>query len=186
MRVADRRRLDRLGHERPAAPAQHGVLEEAPGGAGRVAPRDLGADAGEEPLELRHGMQLDRGRLVRDDAPHQLRPAGGQLERQQRPVGAADEVDRTAAQRLDHRGEVVLVAPAGRRLGPAPALAVPAAIVGVDAEPPRERPDEQTPGGVPGPRAVDEEERLAVATGGAMKRSASSMRRRVAVASMER
>lgn len=130
-------------------------------GARRVAGRDLGGHARAEALQLRGGMELDRGRLMGDDAAHELRPAAGQLERQQGAIGGAHEVDRAAGERLDHADEVVLVAPAGRRLLAARAGAVPAAVVGVDREPLGQRPRPQAPGGLPRPRAVHQQERLA-------------------------
>ena len=83
--IADRRRLHRLGTSaQPPGPStasskkRRAALDGLPAAIWAPTPA-------KSPRAL-HGMQLDRGRLVRDDAPHQLRPAAGQPERQQRPV----------------------------------------------------------------------------------------------------
>ena len=93
-----------------------------------------------------------------DDAVHEVGAAGGEAEGDRRAVGVADEVDRGQVERLDERGEVVLVL-AARALGGWPfAAGVTAAVVDEHAVSFGQHRGDELPAEMVGPAAVDQDE----------------------------
>ena len=82
-------------------PAAHVGLVDGPGGGQRV---------------LAVGQDRRDRRLVRDERPDVLRVLGHQRQRVHRAAAAGEQVDRSAAERLDDPMQVVRVL-IGRRLG---------------------------------------------------------------------
>ena len=84
-----------------------------------VAGCNLVLDRGDERLELGLGSDIEqRAADARYDAAHEVGPAAG--ERRARSISPYDVPTRCtgpSAERLDQRGEVVLVLAAGRRAG---------------------------------------------------------------------
>ena len=85
-------RRSALGKPFPRAGPEHGLLEEAPGAAGDVPVRELVLDARQQRLHDRIPDEAEQGRLMGEDAAHQLRPADGEGQGDRRAVGRPDEV----------------------------------------------------------------------------------------------
>ena len=158
----------RLGQQLPGTRAERDLLDEPLSRAARVPalhPRADGPDRGLHGCELRpdHGIVRGHGdqrRLVRDQAPDQLRAARGKADGDRGAEGGARHVHRRAAETLDQGGEIVFLIPS-RSLEATLAEAVTAAVVGHDAEGPGQLGYDGEPVVAVRPSAVHQQQRLA-------------------------
>jgi hypothetical protein len=132
LRVGHRRPPQALRDDLPRARAE-GVLEE-PARAGLDVPGgELRLDVAEGLLDAWHRLDAEQRRLVPDHAAHEIRPAARERQRDRRAVRGAQHVHGPEVQELDEPREVVLVAPARRRLRATLAACVASAVVRDDA-----------------------------------------------------